>query len=256
MYKKLMLALAASAMALSIVHPSFSAELDFNPEESCTLVLKQQKQTAGIWAFGYLAGLTQQTRNLNDDQIEALISDLSEICLRSPDASYVSVVEQLFEVENDADGSETATQMILDSADPQSLLDKFADDSRPLDEVIISLRPTPEDVRAVFPEPMASNLLEMYEELFEETLAEEEMPSRYVLSSSTFTTTMGLADHPVLDEISGGFKEVLNEFLIDVPWGTITLDFPTIDDNVELHGMTFVNGRWVLMMRPWRGLSD
>lgn len=252
MRKKILLTLAACSMASSVAHPAFALELNFDPQDSCTSVLKQQKETAGIWTFGYLAGRTGSTLSIDDDQLDAMISDIAQECLQSPDASYFATVEQFFGFATTRAVEPAAT---ADSADPQSLLDKFADGDQPLGEILLSLRPRPEDVRAVFPEPMASNLLEMYEELFGERLAGEDFPTPFVIKSSTFTTTMGLATHPILDEISGGFKNVLGEFQVDVPWGTIAIDFPSADDGMKLHGMTFVNGRWVLMMRPWRGME-
>ncbi|MCF6302446.1 MAG: hypothetical protein L3J13_04495 [Devosiaceae bacterium] len=257
MKNKLLLTLACSAMALSIVQPALSSELNFNAEDSCTLILKQQKQTAGVWAFGYLAGRVDSSLSLDDNQINALTSDLSDICLQSSDATFFAVVEQHFGfITKPADEPAMAAEATPDSADPQSLLDKFADGERTLSEVLISFKPTPEDVRTIFPEPMASNLIEMYEDMYGERLANEEFPSPYTVGSSNFTTTMGLANDPILDEISGGFKRVTDKFLVDVPWATVKILFPSEDDSMSLHGMIFVNDRWVLMMRPWRGLDD
>ena len=252
MHKNLLLAFAAGALALGFSQPATSSELSFDPQDSCTLVLKQQKENAGIWTFGYLAGRTGSTLSIDEGQLDAMTSDIARECLQSPDATFFATVEKFFGFATSQAAEPAPT---ADSADPQSLLDLFSDDTIPLGDVLLTLRPTPEDVRAVFPEPMASNLLEMYEELFGERLLNEDFPATYVVGSSTFTTTRGLATHPVLEEISGGFKDVLDQFQADVPWGTVTIEFPEVEDRIRLHGMTFVNGRWVLMMRPWRGME-
>lgn len=258
MLKKLLLSSIIVIPALVVSHPAISSEVDFDPTENCTAILKQQPGNAALWTFGYLAGLSTKTRAIDDGLIGEITLDLAEICAEAPTASFVSVVEQLFDVEgdetSDSESASDATPAAATSADPQVLLDLIEADGAVLHDLFLALEPTPEDVRALFAEPLASEMIEMYVDLFGSRLAGEEFPSPHVVDSSIFTTTGTMASEPIMDEISGGFKEIAPLYLQDVPFGTITVGFPTVDDDMRLDGFVYVNGHWVLMMSPWRAL--
>ena len=259
MLKKLLLSSIIVIPSLVISNPALSGEIDFNPTENCTAILKQQPGNAALWTFGYLAGLSTNTRAIDDGLIGELTLDLAEICAEESTASFVSVVEQLFDVQSDEPDqtqsvSDSAPAMAPTSADPQILIDMIEAEGADLHGLFLALQPTPEDVRALFAEPLASEMIEMYEELFGTRLASEEFPSPHVADSSIFTTTGTMASEPIMDEIAGGFKQVAPLYLQDVPFGTITVGFPTEGDDMRLDGFVYVNGHWVLMMSPWRAL--
>lgn len=259
MLKKLLLSSIIVIPSLIMSHSAISGEITFDPTENCTAILKQQPSNGALWTFGYLAGLSAETRAIDDGLIGEITLDLAEICAEAPAKSFVSVVEQLFDVESgETSNNETqsaATSVAAPtSADSQVLLDLIEADGAVLRDLFLALKPTPEDVHALFAEPLASEMIEMYEELFGSRLAREEFPSPHVVDSSIFTTTGTMASEPIMDEIAGGFKEVAPLYLQDVPFGTITVGFPTVDDDMRLDGFVYINGHWVLMMSPWRAL--
>jgi len=189
-------------------------------------------------------------------------NDYEPACNSSPDESFVAVLDQLLGgIPAASNSSQTQEQGgKQDQTDetelaPQLLAALRAPDAD-LAQILLSLKPEPEDIRAVFPESMAINLIEMYEGLFGERLAGENFPPPPYDVSATFTTTEQLVNDAMLDELPGGFERVLDKFQIIAPFGLVKVGFPSVDDSLPLSGLIFVNDRWVLMMRPWRGLQE
>ena len=74
---------------------------------------------------------------------------------------------------------------------------------------------------------------------------------------TTFTTTGHLkAGDPVLDEFPGGYKDVLDYFVADVPIGRFKFVEPGETLGLAFDGLIFVNNRWVFMPKPWRALEQ
>jgi len=267
MLKKLTFAITIAVASLSLNTPSYAASVSFNPEGTCTEVMGGDTYFASLWAFGYVANKIGKARSVDQAMVDDFLADYIDACDRTPQESFVSVLDSLLdgllpsdkEVSNktpDADVDiEPATaeqQMQVSSA--EEIMEKIRAPDADLVSILVSLQPTPEEVREIFPESMAVKLIEMYDDLFGTSLANESFPPPPYEVSGKFTTTFGLATDPLLGEISGGFGEVLDQFLIDTGFGSIIVTFPEVDDNMKLPGMVYVNERWVLMMRPWRGL--
>ncbi len=261
------LALLASA---SLMVPAASAQdFSFSPLASCSRALESDAGVAAFWAFGYLANRNGRPRPVSPQMVESFLDDFTPACEAGPDRAFVEVLDELIAGleggDDAASGEENTASDAAAGAGPEKgeasqaasrIIQAIQAPDANLNEILMQLRPTPEDVRTVFPEPMASNLIEQYERLFGEMLMSEEFPPPPYEVSASFSTTRQLGGDPLLDNISGGFKDVLNKFLIDAPFGSLDIAFPQVNDSMGLHGLIYVNGRWTLMMRPWRGLPD
>ena len=59
---------------------------------------------------------------------------------------------------------------------------------------------------------------------------------------------------PLLDKFPGGYKKILQYFRANVP--IVRFKFVTKGETLGLafDGLIHVNGRWVIMPKPWRSL--
>jgi hypothetical protein len=70
-----------------------------------------------------------------------------------------------------------------------------------------------------------------------------------------FATTRELFDRkPVLGEFPGGYKDVLQYFKIDVPIVRFKFVKPGETLGYAFDGLIYLNGRWVIMPKPWRAI--
>lgn len=267
MLKKLTFAISIAVVSLSLNTPSYAASVEFNPEGTCSEVMAGDSYFAALWSFGYVANKIGKARSVDQAMVDDFLADYIDACDKTPQESFVSVLDALLVglLPSDKAGSAevsdagvdtqpaTAEQQMQNSA-AEELMEKMRAPDADLVSILLTLQPTPEEVRTIYPEEMSVKLLEMYDDLFGNRLANESFPPPPYEVSGKFTTTFGLAADPLLEDISNGFGKVLDQFLIDTGFGSIIVTFPEADDNMKLHGMVYVNDRWVLMMRPWRGL--
>ncbi len=263
MFKKVAAVFVFCLPALALDIPAYAQEVSFDPNASCLQVMEESPNGAAIWAFGYLASKIQNARAIEELMIESFLRDFEAACKTSPDQSFFAIVRQLLADVPDVAASSRSKNIVVAPQErtgetqemAQQVLAALRAPDADLARILSGLKPAPEDVRALFPEAMAVKLIEMYDRLFGERLADESFPPPPYDVSVRFTSTGKLANDPVLAELPGGFKNVLDKFLIDVPFGLLVVGFPSIDDRMSLSGLVFVNDRWVLMMRPWRGLQ-
>lgn len=255
MLKKLLFVLTISAASALGVHAISAQENYIDPEANCKTVLAGDTDAAAIWAFGYLANQIDNPRSVNPDMIEDFLGDYREACDGSPQDSFVAVLNRLINGP-DPDRQDTDDAIIEEfvPAVGMSLIEMFDHADLDLVTVLRALAPSPKEVHAVFPTELALSLVERYEEAFGPELDQAGFPQGQPVVTSTFTTTFELKNHPLLDELRGGYKDIVNLYLVDVPFAQIVLTYPEIEDHVNLAGLIYINNRWTIMPRPWRGL--
>jgi len=118
----------------------------------------------------------------------------------------------------------------------------------------VALKPTPEDVRAVYAEPLASRLIENYDALYQPGTAIRPKPEQTELLTFFSTTAALQSGDPMLAEFPGGYKKVLSHFVSDVP--IVRFKFVKAGERIGIaaDGLIYVNERWVFMPKPWRSL--
>jgi hypothetical protein len=101
---------------------------------------------------------------------------------------------------------------------------------------------------------LASSLIDAYDGLFVPGAVIRPKPGQTELLS-IFTTTGALKrGDPVLAEFPGGYKDVLDYIVGDVPIARFKFVEPGEDLGLAFDGLVHVNGRWVFMPKPWNGL--
>ena len=248
-----LLAFAAMPQAAS----GQSLNVEFNPDDACADVLKENDAAAAVWALGYFANVTQRPRAISVRMVEGFLADYEAGCTETPTESFVSVLDRLIGkvVPASATSGETSANAAPYQGQAAEVVNAILQPDADLKSVLISLKPTDEDVRAMFPEPMATKLIGLYETTFGKRLSSEDFPPPPYRVNIGFSTTFGLADDPaMLRQISEGFKDVLDKFQQDVPFGRFEIIFSDTGDSMRLDGLMKINGHWVLMLRPYRAL--
>lgn len=229
-----------------------AAREKFDPSQPCETVLTYEdvidKVLAGAWVSGYLAKAEGRLRVMGPDELGNILRLLQSMCSSSPGARFSALAERLAQ-------KAVATPRSSASVEGRQLLRRFFAADADHAALTASLKPAPGDVRAVYAEPLASRLIAAYEQLFKPGAAIAPKPEHDDLIT-IFTTTGELrSGASVLGEFPGGYKKVLPHFIADVPIARFKFVRPGEATGLAFDGLIFVNGRWVLMPKPWRGLE-
>jgi hypothetical protein len=250
---------ATAALAFQIL-PVTSARADdggFDPRQPCASFLPAadplDKAVIGQWVSGFVAGISGVIVTTDSDSNDRLIDSLILSCTLEPDASLLKLAKLLNVPEKPAIAPQKfATGSV---AEGQALLEQFVRPNTNLAALTASLKPTPEDIRTVYAEPLATALVAAYEQAFAPGAAIAPGDGqREVLS--TFTTTFELKNGTgLLDKFPGGYKDILDLFVTDVPISAFKFVRPGETTGRAIDGFIHVNGRWVIMPKPWRALE-
>jgi hypothetical protein len=240
------------ALALTAGPPAEAARSEFNPSLPCSEVLVYEdvidKVLVGAWASGYLASAEGRLRVMRPAELGKILGLLQKRCEANPELRFSTLVRGI--------AQQAAAQPRSDaSVSGRQLLRSFFYDGADHVAITASLKPRPEDIRAVYGEPLASKLIAMYGELYGPGTVIGPKPDHEDLIT-IFTTTGKLrSGDAVLDRFPGGYKKVLKYFVADVPIGRFKFVRAGESRGLAFDGLIFVNGRWVLMPKPWRALE-
>lgn len=118
-------------------------------------------------------------------------------------------------------------------------------------EALAKLRPTAADYRAAYREPLAGRLEEAQKSLWDSGQGLSGRPNQTEVII-TFARTDDLIDgKPVLGEFPGGYKDITSQMIRGVPIVRFKLVEPGKTAGIAVDGLMHVNGRWVLIPKPW-----
>jgi hypothetical protein len=224
----------------------------FDPLAPCSGLLAEESDipvaAVGFWAFGFLDSTTGEAHQVTTDRLETMITVLRSECAKAPNARLYDLVDTVAQSQVKKDPT------VADAG--RELLMRFFDPNEDHHAITQSLKPSAEDVRAVYAEPLATALITSYDEMFTPDAVIEPKPEHKQLLT-TFTTTGHLkAGDPVLGDFPGGYKEVLDYFVSDVPIGRFKFVEQGETLGLAFDGLIFVNDHWVFMPKPWRALPE
>ena len=241
-----------TSLAVTTLATPAAAETAFDPEAPCAATLGTDSGipavVIGFWAFGFVDGSTATPHQVTPDSLDTMIGELRQRCAAAPETSLYDIAAEI--------GTSDASGEPAVAGDGRALLQRFFDPAEDHGALTLSLKPSPEDVRAVYAEPLASALIDAYEGMFVPGAVIEPKPEQKQLLA-IFTTTGRLkAGDPVLDEFPGGYQDVLRYIVADVPIGRFKFVQPGETLGLAFDGLIFVNDHWVFMPKPWRALPD
>jgi hypothetical protein len=235
-----------------LAQPAPAARAKFDPTQPCETLLVYEdvvdKVMVGAWTSGYLAKTEGSFRVMGPNELSGILTVLENLCRQNPGTRFSTLVDRLTKnlVENKRPGP---------SVDGRKLLRQFFAVDADFAALTAALRPTPQDVQAVYGEPLASRLIASYAKLFRPGVEIKPKPEHDDMIT-LFTTTGKLkSGAPVLDEFPGGYKKVLPYIISDVPIGRFKFVRSGESLGLAFDGLIFVNDRWVLMPKPWRSLE-
>ncbi|MGJ8616586.1 MAG: hypothetical protein ACSHWS_07065 [Sulfitobacter sp.] len=227
----------------------------FDPRANCSAVLSNASQADQVmiaaWTFGYIAANTDNVRPVDPNNNAILLGNLAKVCQANPNASLLALVEASNKPAAAAPAAAPGSE-----AEARALVDEFLKPGADLRALTQALIPTEADVRAVFADPLATALWADYQGQMGPGLAFGPKEGQ-TASLVVYTSTRALFEQkPILNEFPGGYKDVLQYFKIDVPIVRFKFVKPGETLGLAFAGLTYVNGRWVIMPKPWRSLPN
>lgn len=222
----------------------------FDPRQPCGDILRAapdvDKMMVAAWVFGYIAAAHDNPRPVDLANNKVVLRNIIDACVEDDTRPLLALVQGHQDGGGDGPGSE---------ADARALLERFLEPGADLAALTAALKPTEADVRAVYGEPLAGKLVAMYAQMYQPGVQIGPKPGQNAVITVRGTTDSLKRQDPVLRDFPGGYKEVLTHIVGDYP--IIRFKFVTEGETLGLafDGLIHVNGRWVLMPKPWRVLN-
>jgi hypothetical protein len=136
----------------------------------------------------------------------------------------------------------------------RALLEQFLKPGADLQALTESLAPRRQDIHEVYGDPLATALEPYLATTYGSGEAIAPQPGQTELQRVVTTTGALRSDPAVLAEFPGGYADVLSNFTADVPIARFKFVAPGEDLGMAFDGLLHVNGRLVLIPKPWRAL--
>ncbi len=221
----------------------------FDPEQPCTDILRDWDETTlamvGAWTFGYLASQQSDARPVDLANVRVILGNLGKAC--KPGKSLLDLVG--------GSSKQDAGPAAGSEAEARALLMRFFDPNEDLVALTGALLPKPEDVSAVYSDPLASKMIETYAAALKPGIKFGPKPEHDDLYMVYTTTAKLAAGDPVMDEFPGGYRKVVQYFKADVPIVRFKFVRKGETSGLAFDGLVFVNDHWVLLPKPWRSLD-
>jgi hypothetical protein len=254
--KKLTGIVCAGMLAAAMVTlPAHAAKKQLDPGERCSDVLQfensMDRVMVGLWAFGYVSHATGKMKVVDPKANKRVLAFLQKLCDRNPDKAFSGVVEEFTALLL----AKRATNGKTSRPDARKIIRRFLAPNADYAALTSALKPTPDDIQTVFAEPLAGSLTVMYRRLFKPGVKIRPKPEHTDFLSWQSTTRKLKNGSPDLRNFAGGMKKVSRFFIKNVP--IVRFKFVKAGNTTGLvfDSLYYVNGRWVLMPKPWRALK-
>ena len=222
----------------------------FDPLDSCVEILSNTGGTTdqfmiAAWVFGYLAAKQDDARPVHIENNKVILQNVTKACIESGGSSLLELV--------DASRKSTGTGS---EAEARQMLSQFLQPGADRAALTWKLKPTDADVRAVYAEPLAGRMIENYNAMFTPGTAIGPNEGQTEILTWHATTKQLRDGMPVLDDFPGGYGEVRQYLLGEFPIVRFKFVKPGESLGMAFDGLIHVNGRWVLMPKPWRSLDN
>ncbi len=259
MYLKTLLFSATSVAAFAL--PALAGE-GFSPSEKCNAILAGAAPTTKImaasWMIGYVDNGVGDSRKVDMAEIERLLSVLGDICAANPDDSLLAVAQAAIQLQKDGAGqaqAETDSAPIPGSqAAARALLEQFMVPGADLVALTRPLIASAEDIRAVYKEPLASAMIEVYRDKLPPNIAIAPKPGQSEILIWHTRTDELMAGSDMLANFPGGYKRVSEFMNPGYPLVRFKFVAPGEELGMAYDGLFWVNGHWAWMPKPWRML--
>ncbi len=266
--KAVAMGVATGALALEVA-PAVAQER-FETTAPCARTLGQASPEMRVlvagWVLGFMEAGLKQGASLAAGDRDQVLATMDKLCATYPDRSILEIATALVTVgqrEQESQAAapgpagETGGAAPGSEAAARALVEQFLAPEADFVALTRALEPTEADIRAVYGEPLASNMVAIYAQVWADpknlTIAPRQGQSELLLWwSSTDKLIAGDRD---LDGFPGGYREVLAYMQPGFPIVRFKFVKPGETSGYAFDGLIFVNDRWVLMPKPWRLLQ-
>ncbi len=261
---------AATALGLALATPGM-AQTDtkgFDPNEDCSAILGRndtlEQVVMSAWSLGYLAATAGDVQPVTMDTVRAKLRGFMMACARDGSQSVMDMIAagkptsdtqpaQPAQPTPPAPASQTAPMGEPGSnMQVRMLLQKFVTPGSDILALSKALYPTEADIRALYRDPLASRLVENLLPLFSSDVAFKPKPEQDAIYLVYATTDQLIAGDPVLQAFPGGYRKVVQYLNPGIPIVRFKFVKKGETTGLAFDGLAFVNGRWVLIPKPWK----
>lgn len=231
----------------------------FDPRSNCADMLRNAGKTdqamIAAWTFGYLAANTDAVRPVDPSNNAVILQNILNQCQANPGTTLIEIVAA-----SAPKASASAAPVVPaapgSEAEARALLDAWMKPNADYRALTQALLPTEAEVKALYAEPLGSLMWKSYAEQMGPGVSFAPKPDQTEVLV-VYATTRDLFDRkPVLDEFPGGYKDVLQYLKVDVPIVRFKFVKPGETLGLAFDGLVYLNGRWVIMPKPWRSLPN
>lgn len=222
----------------------------FNPQDNCAVAFERTNDLGKVmiaaWAYGYLAASQGDLAPVDIANAKTIVNNMIRVCAANRQLSLLEMVSMSRKPGAEVPGSEMNGEAFL-----RAFLEPGAD----LAALTARLKPTPEDIRAVYNEPLASLLIEKVIPMFAPGVKIGPREGQSELWVSRATTDQLIEGAAVRRDFPGGYEKVFAYMKPGVPIMVFKFRKPGEELGLAFDGLVFVNGRWVLIPKPWRAMQ-
>ncbi|MEO0751927.1 MAG: hypothetical protein AAFY25_08990 [Pseudomonadota bacterium] len=241
---------ATAVLATALMIPATAKAEGFHGSENCLEILGRVSDADKVllagWLIGYLDKQNGNASIVRMDNARVVLSNVAGYCARNPGVSLLEVVHSSKRSSPDAPGS---------SAHARAFLHQFLDQGADRVALTAGMRPTEDEIRAVYTAPLADALVGMYREMFKPGVAIGPNPGQTEVLLWGSTTDGLRAGVPELADFPGGYKEVRAMMQGGFPIYRFKFVEPGQRSGMAFDGLIFINNRYVLMPKPWRAMQ-
>lgn len=207
-----------------------------------------------IWGDGFLSGRTGKVNPMTTADIRSRLATMKSACAANPRASVLQVIAATAGGRTPA-GQQVATQGFPPTeAGARRLLRQFFQPGRDHAALTATLRPNSRDYRTIYKEPFATALEKTQAGMWQGKPSIRPKQGQSELLMFFATTSDLMTKKQVLDVFPGGYKQVVPHMKPGVPIVRFKFVKPGERLGLAFDGLVYVNGRWVIMPKPYRAL--
>ena len=252
MKTRLLTALLASLLIFTGMASANASRKNLDPNDTCSEVMRFDgpfdDEMVIFWSFGYLSSITGKLKPVEKTRSKKILSAIKKLCDQNPQQKFGLTVDKLGRLLVKAANNNAPT-----GPDASDIVKQFLRPGADFARLTAAIKPTMRDVKYVFAEPLASKLVAMYGQVFKPGARIRPKPEHndYLVTQST---TGKLRSGIDLDKFAGGHKKILKYYRKDIPVARFKFIKSGEKLGLSFDALYYVNGRWVLMPKPWRGL--
>lgn len=243
---------------IGLVTPAHAETAAIDMNRSCQQAFAVEDQSSliiyVIWADGFFAARGSAAEPITRSSIRNRLSKMKAACAANPGASVLQIVKSTTGGRSDAAKQASPTSFPPTDAGARALLRQFFVAGADLAALTATLRPNSKDYRAVYKEPFASALEKTHSAMWKGRPAIRPKAGQSELLMFFASTTDLIARKKALEIFPGGYKQVVPHMKPNIPIVRFKFVKPGERLGMAFDGLVYVNGRWLLMPKPYRAL--